>query len=296
MADGVGLGRIRLDWASDWSDEERTAPSRSAPTREVYRDSLVRVVSDEALSKADAKRLAKNVEKAWAYDARNLKWDDTRPLERPLTVAVLSRGAFTRFTGDASGSIAGVTTGPDLFVVPDRVARRPGPDDLDTVAHELVHVQDFREAGRRADAIPTYLVEGKAYVLGDRYVGRRTAHIDNVAAVLGQLSARDAAAVLQNFRHASDEQRNARFVFLGEVTGALFVEFLRTRVDGRGRADTLDRLSNATAAVGQGESYAAAFRREFGLSLPAAEQQFLRYLAETEGRPRARLAGTLYAV
>jgi hypothetical protein len=296
MGDSVGMSRIRLDWASDWSDEERAAPGRTAATREVYRDSMVRIVSDEALSKADAKKLAANVEKAWAYDARNLKWDDPRPLQHPLTVAVLSPAAFTRFTGDSTGSIAGVTTGPDLFVVPDRVARHPGADDLDTIAHELVHVQDFREAGRAADQVPTYLVEGKAYVLGDRYVGRRTPHLANVAAVLGRLSKKDATVVLANFRHARDEGRSPRFVFYGEVTGALFVEFLRTRLNGHGKADALDRLSNATAQLAQGQSYGAAFKQEFGVTLPEAERQFLDYVGKTEGRPRERLSGTLYAV
>jgi hypothetical protein len=262
---------------------------------EVYADAQVRVVSDERVSAADGRALAARIERAYKWDDRGQKWHPQAPLKPQLTVEVLSRDAFSRFTGDASGSIAGVTTGPNLFVMPDRVLAGTRSEDEDTIAHELTHVQDFREAGARLEQVPIYLQEGKAYVNGDRYPGTEhlsDAHLTAVSHALGQLTAHDAQAVLDHFRVARDEQRDPRFTYYGEITGALFVEWLRTHK----AKDAVPRLAEATAEVGQGRGFDAAFRGQFGISLAGAESAFVKFIGATEGNPAARLKGTLYAV
>ncbi len=293
MTSSAGVGGVRGGdaWANDGRHD---AVEPVGPTREVYRSDSVRVVADHPVDAAQAARLAQRIESAYRSDAARLKWDDARPLAEQLTVAVLSARAFAAVTGDSTGAIAGVTTGPNLFVMPDRVLSRFGPDDADTIAHELTHVQDLRQAGSSVDSIPTYLLEGKAYVVGDAYARGNLAHLESVAATLGQLSADDAAWVLRNFRRPEAEQNAPRAVYLGEITGALFVEFLRTRLNGRGDAAALDKLSNATDVVDEGVSFAAAFAREFGVPLSEAERQFVRYIGQTEADPEARLQGTLY--
>jgi hypothetical protein len=255
-----------------------------------FEDQQVRVVSDRPISRAEAKGLAARVELAWANDDHVQKWDDKRPLRSQLTVAVLSAQAFTRLTGDTTGSIAGVTTGKNLFVVPERVLHGTSQEDEDTIAHELAHVQDFREAGDAMESIPTYLEEGKATVLGDAW-GADDERLASATRLMASLSADDAAYLLRNFRRASAESRPPNFVFAGETTGALFVEFLATHV----KKDALVRLCDAIEATGHGTRFTTAFRQSFGMSLTEAEQRFIRFIADTEGDPSRRLAGTLYA-
>ena len=263
--------------------------SASSGLYEDFRDAQVRVVSDRPVSRAEAKALAARIERAWNSDTEVQRWDDQRPLQKQLTVAVLSARAFAHFTGDDTGSIAGVTTGKDLFVVPDRVLRGTSADDEDTIAHELSHVQDFREAGDAMDSVPTYLEEGKASVLGDAF-GRDAKHLADTARTMASLSADDVAYLLRNFRHASAERRPPPFVYAGEVTGALFVEYLATHV----RRDAVVRLSDAVEAAGRGTRFTTAFQQAFGLSLTEAEQRFVAFVRDTEGEPNRRLAGTLY--
>ena len=287
---------MSLNWVSDDNAPAREV-TRSAPGRlhEVFHDSKVQVVSDANVSAAQAKALALRVEKAYAHDTAALKWADKAPLAKSLTVAVLSPNAFTRFTGDSSGSIAGVTTGPNLFVVPTRVLGRPSVEDNNTLAHELTHVEDFRETGRAVGKIPTYVMEGRAYLLGDGYANRDTAHNRDVARTLGAISGAQADAVLTRFTGTNAENQDPRIVYLGEITGGLFVEFLRTRLGGHGKADAMKRLSKVNELVGDGASYEAAFQQQFGTSLSQARAQFKQYVTNTEGRPSERLRGTLYA-
>jgi hypothetical protein len=257
--------------------------------REVYRDAQVRIVADETVTQVKAKALAARVEKAWRSDAGQQQFEDQGALRAPLTVEVLSKAAYTRFTGDPTGAVAGVTTGPNVFVMPDRVLGQANAQDSDTIAHELSHVQDFREAGAQMDQVPTYLEEGKAYVLGDAY-GKDTKHLTNIAQVMGQLDAPAVKEILTHFTKGQDEQRDPRFVFLGEVTGALFVEYLSTHV----KPDTIARLADAVEATGHGGSFGTTFAKAFGMTLSQAVQRFVDFIQATEGQPAERLKGTLY--
>ncbi len=266
----------------------------SAVGFEIYEDAQVRVVSDTRVSATAGRALATRIERAYKWDERKEKWRDAAPLRPQVTVEVLSTAAFSRFTGDRTGSIAGVTTGPNLFVMPERALTQVSSVDENTIAHELAHVQDFREGGRGLDQVPIYLQEGKAYVLGDQYpatLGLRDDHLAGVSRTLGRLTAHDAQTVLTHFRTAADEQRSPEFTYYGEVTGALFVEWLRTRKT----ADAVPRLADAIADTGRGASFPSAFRAQFGMSLDSAEAAFVRYVASTEGNPRERLKGTIYA-
>ena len=268
----------------------RGAGSERSDMYEVFRDEQVSVVSDRPVPRAEAKALAARIEKAWKSDLHQHRWDDPSELRDTLTVAVLSPRAFADFTGDETGAIAGVTTGQDTIVLPARLLRGATPADLNTLAHELSHVQDFREAGDAMDSIPTYLEEGKATVLGDAY-GSEPEHLAQTARTLASLSGDDAAYLLRNFRHASAERRPPPFVYLGEVTGALFVEYLATHV----KRDAVVRLADAVEAAGNGTRFTDAFQVAFGLSLAETERRFVAFIRETEGQPARRLAGTLYA-
>ena len=273
--------------------------SSASDVHQVYRDGQISVVTDTDMTAAQGKSLAGRIEHAYNRDTEVQKWNNTDVLKAPLTVGVLSQAAFEKTTGDSSGSIAGVTFGPNLFVVPDRVvSQKPKAQDEDTIAHELGHVQDFREAGDKLEKIPVFLQEGKEYVLGETYPGSRgmdNDHLAYVGDVLGKISASTAKEVLAGFQKPEDENKSANFAFLGEVTGSLFVEFLRTRLGGKGDANAVSDLAHVTEQVGSGQAFATSFKDQFGVGFQAAQNQFISYLQETEGNPAARLNGTIYA-
>lgn len=230
------------------------------------------------------------IERAWASDVQRQRWDDPARVQGSLTVAVLSATAFAQFTGDSSGSVAGVTTGPGLFVVPTRVTQTQDREDDDTFAHELAHVQDFRVAGEAMASIPTYLEEGKASVLGDVYA-REPRRLASSARTMAAFTGDEVQLLLQRFRTSAAERNAPGFVYAGEVMGALFVEYLAVHV----RRDALARLCDAIESAGQGRSFSSAFRAEMGTSLSVLEARFVDFIRATEGQPSARLRGTLYA-
>lgn len=279
------------------AEAEHAEPS----VREIYSDKQVKIVSDESLTVADARALAERCEAAYRFDAKAQGWSDTRPLETPLTVAVLSRGAFASVTGDSTGSVGGVTVSPNVFVVPDTVLGRRSALDENVIAHELGHVQDLREAGKAISKVPIYLQEGKEYVLGETYPlseKMKNPHLVYVAQALGNITGADARDVMQHFRTVEDEAKSGPRGFIGETTGALYVEFLRTRLSsvgpGQGKPDAMHRVANVISSVGKGASYDAAFKAQFGVSSRESETQFVAYVAATEGNPRARLSGTVF--
>ena len=98
--------------------------------------------------------------------------------------------------------------------------------------------------------------------------------------------------MIQRFRTGEDEARSGAFGFIGETTGALFIEFLRVRM---GKRDALPKVAEVISEVGRGESYDAAFKRQFGVPPREVEAAFVDFIADTEGSPQDRLAGTLFA-
>ncbi|MFL5320768.1 MAG: hypothetical protein ACJ790_13990 [Myxococcaceae bacterium] len=262
----------------------------------VYSDGFVKVLSEDPVSEATAKAFAARIEAAWNYDLQKQKWGDDGAFKKPLSVIALSGPSFESFTGDASGSIGGVTISPDVFVVPERVmSGRKTAQDEDTIAHELGHVQDLRQAGERIKDVPIYLQEGKEYLLGDGYPNPNP-HLKYVADALMKVDAQLADDVMHHFRTVNDEAKSGPMGFYGETVGALYVEWLRTWAGGKGFPDAIHRVATTVEKVGGGESYDAAFKSEFGMTPAESEKQFVSYIARTEDDRKARFSGTIYDV
>lgn len=280
-----------------WDGESTSLLTRAGvEVHEVYSDGRVHIVSDTELSQADARALARKVEAFYDWDAQQQHWKDPAPLSAPLTVAALSRSVFSALVGDPTGSVGGFTTGPGLFVMPSDSARRGGPDDDVVVAHELGHVQDFREGGARIKDVPIYLQEGKAYLLGDQAALAKGGHprnVDDVSRALARVTADDAKKVMTGFRTSRDEATWGRYGFYGETIGALYVEYLRLHFKG-GKPDAFSRVADVIAGVGHGEDYAQAFSERFGASPAEAEAGFVKWMRDTDGKPDLRLEDTLY--
>ena len=174
------------------------------------------------------------------------------------------------------------------------------PDDDDTIAHELSHVMDFRAAGDGIDKIPVYEQEGRAYTIGDTYPitegkDKSDPVLRGVGEELAKITGAQAADVMKNYRDGSAEGAPGRDGFRDETTGALYVQFLKTRLGGQGVPDALQKLAQVSADVGQGLSYDKAFQKEFGVTSKSTEDAFVKYVTATEGKPAERMSGTLWA-
>ncbi len=267
----------------------------------IWQDSFVKIVSDEKLSKTQAQAVAKKIEDAYSFDKAQQKWTNTAPLGKQVTVEVLSKGGFDAVLGGDSSGVAGVTLDANHMAVPDDLLARNNPDDDDTLAHELGHVQDFREGGRALDKqIPIYLQEGKEYVLGDEYPialhedGSDPA-LPHIAKQVGSVTGDQALDVMQHYRTPDAESDQSRDGFRDETTGALYVEFLATRLNGKGVPDAVSRIAQVISDVGTGAKYDAAFQKQFGMSSADTEKAFVDYVKSTEGKPAERLQGTIWA-
>ena len=275
---------------------------KSSKMTTVYQDQFCKIVTDDSkMTKAQGQALAKKVEDAWQADLKLEQWKNTAPLNKnQLTVEALTKSGFDKALGGDSTGVAGVTMGPDLMAVPENLTSSTNPDDDDTIAHELNHVMDFREAGNGIDSIPVYEQEGKAYTVGDTYPitegkDKSDPVLRGVGEELSKITGAQAADVMKNYRDGSAESDPSRDGFRDETTGALYVQYLQTRLGGKGVPDAVQRLAQVTADVGTGQSYDSAFQKEFGVSSKSTEDAFVKYVTATEGKPSERMSGTLWA-
>lgn len=277
------------------------APAKAQKLTTIYQDKFVKIVSDEKLPLDQAKAVAKKIEDANAFDIAQEQWKDTSKLNKQLTVEVLSKAGFDKVLGGDSTGVAGVTLGANLMAVPDDLASRQNPDDDDTIAHEVSHVQDFRQGGRGLDTqVPIYVQEGKAYSLGDMYPialheDGKDPVLGRIAKELGGITAAQAQDVMDNYRSPDAESDPSRDGFRDETTGALYIQFLKSRLGGKGFADAIPRMAQVISDVGNGAKYDDAFKKQFGVSSKDSEKAFVQYVKDTEGKPAERLKGTIWA-
>lgn len=307
----TAAARITADRNNSTAPAAEKASSSAAPASSaarsrlttVYQDQFVKVVSDDSkLTKDQGAALAKKIEDTYKWDTSTLGWTETSPLEgKQLTVEALTKAGFDQVLGGDSTGTAGVTMGPNLMAVPENLTSSTNPDDDDTIAHELDHVQDFREGGRNIDNVPIYLQEGKAYTVGDSFPiahgeDKNDPVLGGIAKALTQWTGADAQDVMDNYRTGADEAKPNGF--RNEVMGALYVNWLKAHANNNGAQgypDVLSRLSQIVQDVGKGSDYDAAFKKQFGMTSKDSEKQFVQFVKDTEGKPDERLAGTIWA-
>jgi hypothetical protein len=266
----------------------------------IYKDSFVTIKSDDPkMTQAQGKALAATIEDAYKFDTKTEAWQNQAPLNKgSLVVEALTKAGYDKVLGGDSTGVAGVTMGPNLMAVPENLASSTNPDDHDTIAHELNHVQDFREAGKNIDKIPVYEQEGKAYLMGDSYPialgeDKKDPVLGDIGNFLTKLTSAQARDVMDNYRDGSAEGDSSRNGFRDETTGALYVEFLKLHYNG-GSSDAIQKLAQVTSEVGSGKTYDAAFKDQFGTSSKASEDAFVKWVGDTEKDPSARMKGTLW--
>lgn len=274
--------------------------ARQSQMTTIYQDDFCQIVTDDPkMSKTQGQSLAKKIEDAYDYDTKTEAWKNTGALKQDLLqVDALTKSGYDQLLNGDSTGVAGVTMGPNLMAVPENLAQSTNPDDDDTIAHELNHVQDFREAGDGIDNIPVYEQEGKAYTMGDSYpIHLGTDGKDPVLADVGNflttVTGDQAREIMDNYRDGSAESDPSRNGFRDETTGALYVQFLKTQFQG-GSPDAVQKLAQVTSDVGTGMSYDAAFQKSFGASSKSSEDAFVKFVTDTENDPAARMKGTLW--
>ncbi|MFZ5438530.1 MAG: hypothetical protein ACOZQL_00910 [Myxococcota bacterium] len=279
---------LRLDVNSTLASTLEAATDDCA-VKEVLRTPQLTVAAQRPLTPTEARTLTGRVARAMKFGDELQRWDDGAALRARLTAVVLSDRCLARETGAPAEQVPGVTTGPNEILLRRASLARRSSVDAEVLAHELAHVQDLRMAGRREGQLPLYLQEGKAYVIGVRYAATPQ-RLRQLGDDLAQLTPEQARWVVQEFR-SEHPQGNPNLSYLGEVAGALFVEYLSAHV----KRDALVRLGDAIEATGDGARFTDEFERRFGLSLAAAEARFVAFIAETADDPRRRLAGTIFA-
>lgn len=276
-----------LSAVSDFGFDDAT-DSNDCAVSEVLDTPRITVFAETPLTANEARTLESRVTRAAAYGDSLQHWDDDAKWKEKLNVTLLSDRCMSGLTGAPADEVPGMTTGPDDIFLRRASLRASSARDSEVLAHELVHVEDWRMAGRSEPEIPLYLKEGKAYVVGLRY-GNEPARNEQVRRDLSYLSASDARWVMKQFRE-SHPSGNSNASYFGEITGALFVEWLEAHV----KKGALTKLGNAVEASGNGRDFATAFKKEFGVSLAKTETDFVSFIAKTERNPSARFSGTIF--
>lgn len=281
----------RIDALASLSNSELDdgTDSNDCAVTQVLDTPRIEVFAETPLTANEARTLESRVTRAAAFGDSLQHWDDDAKWKQKLNVTLLSDRCMAGLTGVPANEVPGMTTGPDDIFLRRASLRGSSAHDSEVLAHELVHVEDWRMAGRSEPEIPLYLKEGKAYVVGLRYANERERKLQ-VRRDLTDLSAGDARWVMNQFRE-SHPSGNPNASYVGEITGALFVEWLETHV----KKGALTKLGNAVEASGEGRDFEAAFKKQFGVSLAKCEAEFVTFVARTEGKPRERFAGTLFA-
>lgn len=258
------------------------APAVVAPVRAPAPVPELRI---QGASAAELEGLRRRLAEAFAFAMERSQWSRPQQLARePLEIVVseLPRGTLA------------AATGPRRFTVSPAALAQARADGV--LAHELIHVQDFRAAGSALAQVPRYLEEGRALWLGHAWRTLKQEPADDVtrAALLRALTAEEGEEALALFRDGAGLKLAKERKLVGRFmsVGVFFLEYLRVR---GGAPDAFARLSWVLERVGEGVPFERAFIERFGRPLADVEQDFVAFLRATALDGVERLRGTLYA-
>lgn len=104
--------------------------------------------------------------------------------------------------------------------------------------------------------------------------------------LLGGMTASVVINVIHQFQSTRVPELDVTVLRLGELCGALFVEFIAGKDDAA--------TARASSAARDAERFDEAFEQSFGMSPLEATARFVDFIARTEGYPRERLRGSIY--
>jgi hypothetical protein len=239
-------------------------------------DGFLLILSDRDLDTARCKAHVVRVLKSYAFVTERAGWKDRSLLTaQPLKFSVL---------GDPALKVLGYAQGQNLMVMKD--AYMDNPLSEGTLAHELAHIQDFRQLkGKR---MPSFMFEGRALTIGQAYrvsIGQALGDYDRQMAQSAVGFTSDGAlALLENYQGRGWDN---------QAVGTVVVEYMRTRWKG-GIADISPRLSRMIERIAAGREFDQSFQDEFGESAEAFANAFTGFLSATQNNAQERLAGTMW--
>ncbi len=264
--------------------------SLSAADRTLCDVAFLHVVSPDAerVTGEQCRTVANQTLAAWRFDADQMRWSDAATLESPLTLQLLS---VARMKTEHAG-LLGFAYGRDSFVV--SLAVLTDPFSNGTLAHEIAHIQAKRAMGRRSERhlVPRYFIEGHGNCLGRLYrdhlgIAKHDYDAGKARQILGMAAVEAQTILTDDTYGVGDTKRLDRM----EALGIFFVEYLRTK---KGLPDAPARMGRVFESVGHGETYAAAFRQQFGASIHQIVDEIVALFARTASSPAERLKGTRY--
>lgn len=237
-------------------------------------DKFLEIYADHPVEKARCETVAARVLKVYAFLEQREGWQNKAPLRaKPLQFRLVQ-----------NLKVLGYAKGPNLMVMKDVYLDDPLSEG--TLAHELTHIQDFRQL--KGVPLPSFLLEGRALTNGQAYrmsLGQEPNRYDRqMAASAVRFTAAQADVLLDD-----DKGRG----WDNQAIGTVLVEFMRTRWNG-GVADVHPKLSRMIELMAQGVELEAAFQKVFGASVPVLGEAFDKFLTATQGDANARLQGTMW--
>jgi hypothetical protein len=258
----------------------------------ICREGFLEVVSPDKVSVAECKDAVKMVMEAWQFDLGVMHWAPTKEMDRPLTLRVRMLGGKhqgVRASADQNGNRFTM----NLFIL---LRDRSGPQ---TLAHELAHTQAFRVLGRRVQSVPNYFIEGHGLMLDRLYADhlRLSSPKDWIGVVSIQafmtMSPKTAEIIFTD-RNYGDKQKDPKNHFDINSMGVYLVEYMRTRVNGKGIPDTVPKMGRVFEQVGRGKTYEQAFKDVYGVSVNQVASQIVELFKCTESNPAERFKGTRF--
>lgn len=200
--------------------------------------------------------------------------------------------------------LGALCTGKDEMLI---ATVKRSPNEMGGIlARESTHAQHLRLGG----LLPVFLEEGTAHDVGNSYrlhLGLKDnadiASLKQRANALAAITPADAKQALDHSTGSGADQSNKKLIQLNQEVGELFVEYLRNHLTGKGFPDTLERISMIVKQLPKEEKrsdakwvkdFDSSFKMAFGPSFAEAKAEFLKYIEQTNGKPKLRLDKTKY--
>ena len=239
-------------------------------------DGFLQIYTAHPLEPGRCKAIVARVLRVYAFVAERAAWKDKSLITAaPLQFALV---------GDSAIKVLGYAKGPNLMVMKDSYLDQPLSEG--TLAHELTHIQDFRQL--RGKRLPSFMFEGRALTIGQAYrvhIGQPLGDYDRqMARSAVGFTADQAMELLDNYGGQG---------WNNQAIGTVVVEYMRAGWNG-GIADINPRLSRVIERMAAGREFEQAFQDEFGVAAEAFAENFAAFLRATQGDAKQRLRGTMW--
>ena len=274
------------------------AKANAATDHDVCHEGFLEIVSPDRIGMDQCRQVAKMAMAAWDFDMKQMNWSPSIDIKRKLKLRLLS---VERMRARNPGAYAIANGGGDLFIASTAVLKDRSA--VGTFAHELGHVQAFRALGpisKTSLKATHYFLEGHGLIMNRLYadhlrISAPEDWTDNVGTVMS-MSPNEARIIFadNSYAKSSNAKDHAEKVFKMESLGVYFVEYMRTRVHGRGIPDTVPKMGRVFELVGRGKTYGQAFKQVYGVWAGDVASEIVALFESTRANPAERYKATRF--